>query len=326
MLFFLTCQKKTIYQFISNNKKQLTKLLLDIIINQKKLNLKGDIMAFFRKTTKTTNKSKELNVKEVAPTMSAKTETIKPKQPSTPKPKASTTISKGITVDGNVTGGDFVQVDGVLNGDITVPKLNIGVSGSVNGVIKVDSAIIDGKVKGEIYAKELEIRKTGQVTNKIYASNITISGIVIGDIASDNLLQITKDGTIEANDIRGRRIIINGNIKKGRVIGEDKIEIEHDGKISTDRLKSKVVVVNGKVEGKITATELLDVGRNGFVQGEITVKNIKTQEGGRVIGTMVTYEEPKPEEIKPRQIESRVEESIDINREDGEEIIDTKLA
>ncbi len=34
-------------------------------------------------------------------------------------------------------GGDFVQIDGILNGDITVSKLNIGVSGSVNGVVKV---------------------------------------------------------------------------------------------------------------------------------------------------------------------------------------------
>ncbi len=41
---------------------------------------------------------------------------------------------------------------------------------------------------------------------------------------------------------------------------------EHDGKILTERLESRRVVVNGKIEGKITASELLDVGRNGFVQ------------------------------------------------------------
>ncbi len=56
------------------------------------------------------------------------------------------------------------------------------------------------------------------------------------------------------------------------IIGEDVIEVEPDGKITTERLESKRVVVNGKIEGKITASELLDVGRNGFVQGEITVK------------------------------------------------------
>ncbi len=114
-----------------------------------------------------------------------------------------------------------MQIDGILNGPITVSKLNIGVSGSVNGVVKADSIIIDGKVKGRVYAKELEIRKTGQVTDSIYASNLIISGIVIGDIVSDNLIRISKDGTIEANSIEGKRVIINGNIKRGRVIGED---------------------------------------------------------------------------------------------------------
>jgi cytoskeletal protein CcmA (bactofilin family) len=271
-------------------------------------------MAFFRKTT---SKGKEPQARETP--ASPKVEPKKqPKPPTSIRPKASTTVSKGITIDGNISGGDFVQIDGILNGDITVSKLNIGVSGSVNGVVKADSIIIDGKVKGRVYAKELEIRKTGQVTDSIYASNLIISGIVIGDIVSDNLIRISKDGTIEANSIEGKRVIINGNIKRGRVIGEDSIEIEHDGKILTERLESRRVVVNGKIEGKITASELLDVGRNGFVQGEITVKNIKTQEGGRVIGTMVTYEEPK-RKPEPKQIVNSIED-------DEEDIIDTKLA
>jgi cytoskeletal protein CcmA (bactofilin family) len=282
-------------------------------------------MAFFRKSAP---KSRELNTKESQqprPTVS-KAEPPKPKP--APKPKTSSTlISKGIRVDGNIVGSDFVQIDGVLNGDIAVANVVIGISGGVNGVIKADSVIIDGKVKGEVYAKEVEIRKTGQVTNKVYASNLIVSGIVIGDVISDNLIKIAKDGTVEANHIEGKRVIINGNVKKGRVVGEDVIEVEPEGKISTDRLESKVVVVNGKIEGKITASELLDVGRNGFVQGEITVKNIKTQEGGRVIGTMVTYQEPQPTpqpQVNPRQIESA---SIDNSSLGGnDEVIDTKLA
>jgi len=281
-------------------------------------------MAFFRKTTK----GKELNVKETPnPNVSKpKVEPVKPKTaPTNPRPKSSTVISKGIVVDGNIAGGDFVLIDGTLNGDVNAPNVNIGITGSVNGVIKADSVMINGKVKGEIYTKELDIRKTGQVTNKIFASNIIISGIVIGDIISDNIIKIAKDGTIEANNIEGKRIVINGNIKRGRVIGEEVIEVEPDGKISTERLESKRVVVNGKIEGKITASELLDVGRNGFVQGEITVKNIKTQEGGRVIGTMVTYEEPKPQpQIEPRQIESK--EQIEGRDSSDDDIIDTKLA
>ncbi len=123
-------------------------------------------MAFFRKNV---TKSREIKTKEsretevVTKPKVAKVETIKPK-PATPKPKkSSTVISKGIRVEGNISGGDFVQIDGVLNGDVTAPNVNIGMNGSVHGVVKADSVIIDGKVKGEVYSKELEVRKTGQV-------------------------------------------------------------------------------------------------------------------------------------------------------------------
>jgi len=243
-------------------------------------------MAFFNKKEKNTSNRPKVEASKA------------PQAQPQPKPKANlaTIISKGIRVAGNITGSDFVQVEGILDGDITVDNVTIGVSGVVNGTIKAKNVAIEGELKGEIYCSDLEVKKHGKVSHKIYAIHLLVSGSVTGDIVTEKTVTIERDGHIQAQRVQSKKVIINGTVD-GKVNAEDSIEVGHDGKVKTDRLESKKVLVNGKIDGKITASELLEVGKNGFVQGEITVKNIKTEEGGRVIGTMVTYEEttkPKP--------------------------------
>ncbi|NOZ90236.1 MAG: polymer-forming cytoskeletal protein [Epsilonproteobacteria bacterium] len=221
-----------------------------------------------------------------------------------PKTNLATIISKGIRVAGNITGSDFVQVEGVLDGDITVDNVTIGASGVVNGTIKAKNVAIEGELKGEIYCSDLEVKKQGKVSHKIYAVHLLVSGNVTGDIVTEKTVTIEREGTVQAQRIQSKKVVINGSVD-GKVNAEDIIEVGHDGKVKTDRLESKKITVNGKIEGKLTASELLEVGKNGFVQGEITVKNIKTEEGGRVIGTMVTYEETV------KQIENNNDDIID---------------
>jgi cytoskeletal protein CcmA (bactofilin family) len=253
---------------------------------KKNLNLKGENMAFFRKNDR---------VQETKP--KKEVEVIQQKKVAKPKPTQSTIISKGIVVEGNISGSDFVQVDGKLNGNITIANVTIGRTGVVNGVIRAENVAIEGELKGEIYCSDLEIKRTGKVSNKIESVHLLISGAVIGEIFSSNIVTISKEGKVKAKNIQSQKVVIHGTVD-GKVHSEEIIEVGHDGKITTDRLESKKVLVNGKIDGKITASSLLEVGRNGFVQGEITVKNIKTEEGGRVIGTMVTYEETKPKQLE----------------------------
>ncbi len=228
------------------------------------------------------------------------------KAPTKPQPKTNlaTIISKGIKVAGNITGSDFVQVEGTLDGDITVDNVTIGASGVVNGTIKAKNVAIEGELRGEIYCSDLEVKKQGKVSHKIYAVHLLVSGNVVGDIVTEKTVTIERDGIIQAQRIQSKKVIINGTVD-GKVSAEEIIEVGHDGKVKTDRLESRKVTVNGKIDGKITASQLLEVGKNGFVQGEITVKNIKTEEGGRVIGTMVTYED------SVKQIENKNDDIID---------------
>jgi len=174
-----------------------------------------------------------------------------------------TVVSKNIKMEGNISGTDSITIEGTIIGDITVNNVVIGKNGSVTGSITAQKVIISGNVTGSVTCNDLDIMHHGYVTDKIHANKISLSGEIAGDVLAETAINITPTG-----------------------------------KIKTNSLVSKHVTVNGTIEGKVSASELLSVGSNGFVNGEISVKNIKTEEGGRVIGSMAMYEAPKVSEKK----------------------------
>ena len=200
-----------------------------------------------------------------------KTETINSSAPIS----AATEISKNITIEGNISGTDSVKIEGTLIGNIEVNNVTIGKNGTVRGSIIAQKVRNSGRVEGDITCNDLNIMQTGYVTQKIHANVIILSGEILGEILAETSMNITPTG-----------------------------------KIQTTSLVSKRITVNGTIEGRLTASELLEVGSNGLVNGEISVKNIKTDEGGRIIGSMVMYNEPTPkiEQKKTEVIEATIEE------------------
>jgi cytoskeletal protein CcmA (bactofilin family) len=208
-------------------------------------------------------------------------ETVKTPEPkpSSSKSFGATEISKNITIEGNISGTDSVKIEGTLLGNIEVNHLTIGKNGSVKGSIRAQKVSIAGRVEGNITCNDLNISQTGYVNNKIHSNIIILSGEIQGEILAETSINVTPTG-----------------------------------KIQTNSLTSKRVTVNGGIEGKVIASELLEVGSNGLVNGEICVKNIKTDEGGRVIGSMAMYTETvaQPSTIqqkKPEVIEATIEEN-----------------
>ena len=188
---------------------------------------------------------------------------------------AATEISKNITIEGNITGTDSVKIEGTLIGNIEVNNVSIGKNGSVRGSIIAQKVSNSGRVEGTITCNDLNIMQTGYVTNKIHANVVILSGEIVGEVLAETSINITPTG-----------------------------------KVQTTSLASKRITVNGTLEGKLSASELLEVGSNGLVNGEISVKNIKTDEGGRVIGSMSMYTEPTTtvKQKKPEVIEATIEE------------------
>ncbi|CAA6816581.1 MAG: Unknown protein [uncultured Sulfurovum sp.] len=181
---------------------------------------------------------------------------------STPQSNKNTYIAKEIEITGNFKGEGAVQIEGILHGDISVTSVVIGQNGTVNGSINATNVIVNGTLNGSILCDTLEVMANGNINNEVKVKQLLVSG--------------TIDGTIEA---------------------KNEINIEPTGVISANVMKSKTILVNGRILGKVIASELLEVGTTGSVEGEIIVKNIKTHEGGRLIGSMQNYQE---EETKPK--------------------------
>lgn len=176
---------------------------------------------------------------------------------SSDKISSATIITSCMTVTGNLKGSDTVHIDGTVNGDIIVDNtLVIGKMGVVHGEVKAKNAIINGELEGSIICDTLEVMSTGKISKEVQAKTMKLDGLV-----------------------------------KGNVIALERVEVMENGNLKVDQIESKVISVHGSITGKIVASELLDIGSRGSVEGEISVKSIKTAEGGKMIGTMSTYEE-----------------------------------
>jgi len=173
------------------------------------------------------------------------------------KISSATIITSCMKVTGNFDGTDTIHIDGQVIGNITVSNtLVIGKSGMVEGDIEAKHVIINGELKGTIKCENLEVMQTGKVSRYIEAKHLVLDGTIDGNISAD-----------------------------------ESIEVLHNANIHAVSLKSKRITVHGQIQGTVIASDILEIGSKGFVEGQITVKNIKTEEGGRMIGTMSTYEE-----------------------------------
>lgn len=182
---------------------------------------------------------------------------------------SATIITSCMEVTGNLHGSDTVHIDGKVVGDIIVSNtLVIGKSGIVHGEVKAKNAIINGKLEGSIICETLEVMETGEISNQIQADTMILDGTVTG-----------------------------------HVIGLKSIEIQSNAKLTVEKLESKKITVSGSIKGKVFASELLEINSTGSVEGEISVKNIKTAEGSRMVGTMSTYEAKQEEKIEVKQEE-----------------------
>lgn len=182
---------------------------------------------------------------------------------------SATIITSCMEVTGNLHGSDTVHIDGKVVGDIIVSNtLVIGKSGIVQGEVKAKNAIINGKLEGSIICETLEVMETGEISKQIQADTLILDGTVTG-----------------------------------HVIGLKSIEIQSNAKLKVEKLESKKITVSGSVQGNIVASELLEINSTGSVEGEISVKTIKTAEGSRMVGTMSTYEAKREENIEVEQEE-----------------------
>ena len=79
-------------------------------------------------------------------------------RPAVPKAqKLASLIASDMTLEGNISGGGEIQVDGVIKGDVRVERVTVGDGGQVDGGIYAEAVEVRGKVSGSITAKQVRL-------------------------------------------------------------------------------------------------------------------------------------------------------------------------
>jgi cytoskeletal protein CcmA (bactofilin family) len=90
------------------------------------------------------------------------------------EPLKPSVISEGFEFTGDVNFQGTLNVDGLVNGSITVQNLLIGSSGKVNGSIRATTIQVRGTFTGDATCQDLTIGGQASVNAKINYASLTI--------------------------------------------------------------------------------------------------------------------------------------------------------
>jgi cytoskeletal protein CcmA (bactofilin family) len=94
--------------------------------------------------------------------------------PARKTPKVASLIADDIVIEGHVVGEGELHVDGVIRGDVRVPRLSIGESGRVEGAIEADTVEARGRVVGSITARQVKLAATSHIDGDITHEQLTM--------------------------------------------------------------------------------------------------------------------------------------------------------
>ena len=89
-------------------------------------------------------------------------------------PKTASLIADDITIEGNVVGDGELHVDGVIRGDVRVPRLSVGETGHIEGAVLADAVETRGRIVGTITAKQVKLLGTCFVDGDITHEQLTM--------------------------------------------------------------------------------------------------------------------------------------------------------
>ena len=85
----------------------------------------------------------------------------KPASGEAPRPagrsQKASTIGAETVVEGNISGGGEVLIEGTIKGDVRVEHVTVGAGGGVEGGIYADAVEVRGRVAGSITAKQVRL-------------------------------------------------------------------------------------------------------------------------------------------------------------------------
>jgi len=92
-------------------------------------------------------------------------------------PRSVARLGAGIRIKGHVTGTEDLQIDGVVDGPISLKgcELTVGADARLTSEIQAGDVVAYGKVVGNIHARgRVDIRRDGSITGNISCARISI--------------------------------------------------------------------------------------------------------------------------------------------------------
>ena len=101
------------------------------------------------------------------------------------KETSSLMIGEGASIKGEIKEENAINVQGVIEGDISCNELIVGKTGSIKGKIKADTLYVEGSIEGEINVKELlKLMSSSYVSGKMSYGSLQINegGKLLGEL------------------------------------------------------------------------------------------------------------------------------------------------
>jgi cytoskeletal protein CcmA (bactofilin family) len=98
-------------------------------------------------------------------------------RPAAPSVGEQASISKGLSIKGEITGTESLFIDGKVEGSISIPgnRVTVGKNGQVSASISAREIVVLGKLKGNVNATDrVDIRAEGALTGDVAAARISI--------------------------------------------------------------------------------------------------------------------------------------------------------
>ena len=114
------------------------------------------------------------------------------------KGSAKVFIGNGVTLKGDITEADEVQIDGTADVTMKTDNLIVGATGKTKGTIEAHNADIWGEADGDIkISGTLTIQEAGSVSGTIEYQNLQIKlgGKINGDIKVSDKIKNIKDSS-----------------------------------------------------------------------------------------------------------------------------------
>jgi cytoskeletal protein CcmA (bactofilin family) len=87
------------------------------------------------------------------------------------------TLGPGLTVKGQISGDEDLQIDGKVEGSISLKgqRLTVGPNGEIVSDVHAREVIVYGKVRGNLFAEDrIEVKKDGSVVGNITGGRVLI--------------------------------------------------------------------------------------------------------------------------------------------------------